>query len=395
MDDLAIRATYGITGNSPSTGGTAATVDILSAPSIYSGLPLAGTYLSVSSPANNKLAWEATKTINIGVDFTLFKRRIGGSIDLYRKNTTSLLGTTPVNYFTGWYPSVSGNIGNMINKGIELSLHTLTLQIKNFSWTTNLVFSYNKNKLVSYAASDYLNTASGRMSSTYIVGYSMAPLFAYRFAGLDNMGDPMIKLSDGTITKDPNAATSKDLVYKGTTQPVFTGGLTNTFGYKGFSLTANMVYNLGNVMRRDVNTFYTGRLTGGQYSFNIGNINAYFTDRWKNPGDEAFTNIPSYVSNNYINYTRRNTNYYTYGDINVVSASYIKLRDITLSYSLPGKVLQALKVQMINLSVQLSNFMVWKANNAGIDPEYQNYASGKRGIPPSKHPVNFGLNITF
>jgi TonB-linked SusC/RagA family outer membrane protein len=386
MSNLAIRGTYGITGNSPYVGASS-NADILYS---SSSADLAGPSLGFTALANTKLAWESTQTINLGLDFTLFHNAITGSIDAYDKNTTDMLGRVPLNPFTGANTGL-GNIGSLKNQGIELTLRTVNLQAQDFNWTTNFVFSYNKNKLESYSTSN-ATTAQEVLALNFRSGYSMQPLFAYDFVGLDNLGDPMIKLADGTITKDPYAVKPEDLKYMGTIQPVFNGGLTNTFTYKGISLTANMVYSMGNVMRNDVNTFYSGRMTAaGAFD---GNINQSFANRWQNPGDEANTNIPSYVPQPFINFDRRNTDYYTKGDINVSDASFIKMRDITLRYSFSDKVLQSMHLAAFSLNLQMSNFMLWKANHADIDPEYANF-QGVRLIPQTKHPVNLSLNISL
>jgi len=116
---------------------------------------------------------------------------------------------------------------------------------------------------------------------------------------------------------------------------------------------------------------------------------ADFANRWKKPGDEKITNIPSYVSDGYINYSRRSVDYYRYADINVLSASYAKVRDVTLNYNLPHKLMQSMRIEGISVSVQTANFMLWKANKRGIDPEYgRNYIG-------SKHPVSIGANVSF
>lgn len=377
ISDLGLRATYGITGNSPYVG-AASTLDVLYAQTNS----VTGNSLAISSVANTRLSWESTRTVNIGLDFGLLKGRLNASLDLYKKNTTDMLGSAELNALTGTTLATS-NIGRLSNKGIELSLRSLNIQSRDFSWSTGLVFSWNKNKLDSYYVNPSIPTdADSRVNSGLsVIGYNTSALFAYRYAGLDNMGDPQIRLADGTITKMPGVGKVEDLVYMGTTQPPFNGGFTNTFRYLQFSLSANMIYNLGGVMRRNANDFFSGRLTGSAASFSSGNVNAEFADRWKNPGDELTTDIPSYVAS----YTdRRNEAYYTFADINVISSSYIKLRDVTLSYSLPPMLLKAIRVQGINVFVQGGNFMVWKANKYDVDPEGQ-YTST----------YSLGANISF
>jgi hypothetical protein len=141
-------------------------------------------------------------------------------------------------------------------------------------------------------------------------------------------------------------------------------------------------------MRRPVNTLYTGRLAD-RPTFGYGNARTFFLDRWQKPGDEAITNVPSYVADMGVSYSRRNTDYYTMGDINVVSASFIKLRDVTFSYELQNKVLQFLRIQRASIFTQATNFLVWTANKDGFDPEFGG------SVPPYKHSYSLGVNLSF
>lgn len=386
LNNLSLRATYGITGNSPYVG-AATTYDILGQEQ-YTPYPLTGgAAYRISNPANNKLSWETTHTTNLGLDFSIFKSRLSGSIEYYRKITTNLLGNWRLNPVIG-YTSGLVNIGKLKNEGLNVSLYSTNIEAKDFTWSSSLIFSYNKNKLIEYTPPSGDNAAL-KIAMSRAVGYAMSSTFSYRYAGLDNRGYPQVKLSDGTITTDPMAVKEKDLVYMGTKTPLFNGGLSNTFRYKQFELSLNMVYSLGAVMKRDLNSFWSDQLYRGNFS---GNISPDFLNRWQKPGDENITNIPGYLANE--DYTSRNIAYYTDGDINIVSASYIKLRDIMLSYTLSPKVLNALKIQSLTLRAQMNNIMLWKANKYGIDPEYQDYTSGFRGIR-NEHTFNLGLNINF
>jgi len=390
VNELGLRTTYGITGNSPYVG-TASSQDVLGPSSSYPP-GISGPGLQIYNEANRTLDWETTQTVNIGIDFALLKRRISGNIDLYQKDTRDLIGSRDLNPFAG-ESSGTGNLGHLVNKGIELNLQTDNLTVGNFNWSTHFVFAWNKSKLLSYSkVASYNLTDYGKLYANYWVGYSVGPLFAYKWAGLDNMGDPQVMLADKSITKTPNVVKESDMLYMGTIIPLFNGGLTNTFRYKGLQLSANLVYSLGNVMRRDVNDFYTGRMTAS--SNWSSNLTAYFLDRWQKPGDEKITNVPSYVSD-YTSYSRRSTGYYTNADINVVSASYAKIRDITLSYTLPRNMLQMAKIDRVSIYVQATNFMVWKANKYGIDPELQGLLYGYRSTQTSKHTYSIGANVSF
>ncbi|MFD2556480.1 SusC/RagA family TonB-linked outer membrane protein [Sphingobacterium tabacisoli] len=394
LQDLALRATFGLTGNSPEPG-TAASKDILS--TVQSGFLPGRTGLTIATPSNTKLTWESTKNINIGLDFGLFNNRISGSLDLYRKRTSDMLGVMPTNTFSG-YPNIIGNLGDMENKGIELGLNTINLKNDAFTWNTIFNIAYNKNQIPKLNLATYDNSSMQRIWQNYVAGFPAFALFAYNFVGLDELGDPKILLADGTETKAPNSALQEDVFYQGTFQPVWSGGMTNVFHYKNFSLSAAVIFNLGHVMRKDVNQTYTNRLhhsSALREGLTTGNLHADFAQRWQKPGDERYTDIPSYVSNSSLSYTRRDFQYYTLADINVVSASYIKLRDITLAYDLPVSLLNSIRTDRITLRAQVSNLMLWKANKNNIDPEYMDTSQGIRSMRMHQGTISFGANVKF
>jgi TonB-linked SusC/RagA family outer membrane protein len=389
LNRLVLRTSYGITGNSPKPG-TAASKDILSASS--SAFFPEGAALDLKSPANKALTWETTKTMNIGVDFAMLNNRISGTIDLYQKKTENLIGEMMLNPLTS-YPTIIGNAGDMTNKGIDLNISSVNLREGALKWSTMLTLGFNKNKITRLNRIRPVVLGSDKINLPYLEGYPAFSVFAYTYAGLDQSGDPQIKLNDGTITKVNNAASPEDVKYMGTFQPKWSGGLSNMFSYQNFSLNVNMVYSLGAVMRDDVGIDYQGRFFYAAGTYN-GNINANFLNRWKKPGDELNTNVPAYRASN-TGTTLRSTEYYTRADINVLDASYVKLRDLTFSYSLPGLLLEKLHVKGIKLRAQLSNVLLWKANDAGIDPEFNNGLFGSRSIRSNQHSISLGAHLTF
>jgi TonB-linked SusC/RagA family outer membrane protein len=415
LDQLAVRATYGITGNSPAPG-TASSSDVLSA--VSNGNIPGGIGLNIATAANPALTWESTTTINAGLDFSMLNDRLSGSIDLYSKKTENLLGNMPVNGFTG-YSFITGNFGNLKNTGIELSLSSINIRTKDFSWGSLLNLAYNKNEITQLNSPFAVTTGIDKVRAQYLTGYSAFAIFAYQFAGLDELGDPKIRLADGKISKERSVALPEDIAFMGTFQPVWSGGFTNFFRYKGFGLTTNMVFNLGHVMRRDVSGFYYpyaagrpvhGNVLGGSDNsgFVGGQIHPDFLNRWKKPGDELNTNIPSYIANSSLSESRRDLNYYSMGDLNVVSASFIKLRDITLSYSLPKNIVSLLRSDDITFRVQVSNIMLWKANHYDIDPEFHqpswgvrlpsNAVAGSTAAPNyrwNQGTITVGVNVNF
>lgn len=397
LERLTLRATYGITGNAP-TPGTASSKDIIFAGAGSSLFPGSVAY-AISSYANRSLTWESTKVTNIGMDFTMLNNRISGALDFYHKKTENLLGNVPTNGFTG-VTTIVGNLGDLTNKGVELNLTTGNVISKNFSWYTLWNIAYNSNKINRLSTALTSTTGNSVISNNafggFYQGYAAYALFAYNYAGLDNMGDPQIRLANNTVTKALNIAKPEDMVFMGTYQPKWSGGFSNTFRYKALSLSANVIYNLGHVMRRDLNRTYTlNRLYSNGGSLAGANVHSDFAERWRKPGDEDFTDIPGWVSNATTSGSRRYLNYYLYGNTNVISASYVKLRDVTLAYKLPQALLRRIKTQGITLRVQAGNIMLWKANKFNIDPEYQDALLGIRGQVANQHTISVGAHIDF
>jgi TonB-linked SusC/RagA family outer membrane protein len=398
LDYLHVRATYGLSGNQPfGPNATVSTYDI------YNGYANTaapgGLSLNINTYANRKLSWESTKTINAGLDYSFLKGRLTGTTDLYLRYTSNLLASTPANAFTG-VSAVFGNLGDINNKGLETRLNSVNIKRKDFSWSTMLILSYNVNKVTRLYVANPTTSAITMTTTRYVEGYAAFAQFGYRFMGLDNMGDPLVQLADGTITKNPGAL-AKDLAYMGTFQPTLTGGLSSTFRYRNFQLTGNMVYNFGSTLRRDAvglnttTTQLTGRNSPSAGTY-IGNMYRDFNKRWKKTGDEETTNIPSYVASSSLSSTRRNVNYYANGDVNFFDGAYIKMRDINLSYTVPAQIAARVRAEEITFRATVSNILLWTANNYDIDPEFHNSAgTEQRAVPFAQHSIAFGLNLRF
>ncbi len=366
INNLNLRLTYGLSGNAPKPGsGGPFDIAIGTSNSIFNGL---GTGYIITVPSNSSLTWERTATTNVGVDFTIFNNRISGSVDVYNKKTTNLLGYQPIDPTNGWYQAFT-NLGRLDNKGIEIQLNTVNISKKNFTWKSIFTIAHNRNKIVQLRSS-LAPTFGRKLAGDFIEGYSAYSLFAFQYLGLNNSGNPMAKTEKGDTARLVSNLGNNDVFYNGVTQPTWYGGLTNLFTYKRFSLSFLIVYNLGYQMRRDVNQFYTGRLSR--------NLPEYFGNRWKQPGDELSTNIPKYIANPSANASQRYTALYTNADINIINASYAKLRDMTLSYDIPEKILPRLGMQSLNVYAQVNNIILWRNNKDNIDPEYYNLQTGTR-----------------
>lgn len=397
IKDLALRATYGITGNSPLPG-SASDRDILSA--ITSPYGPGGHGLVISAPANPNLSWEQSHTLNLGIDFMLFDYRISGSIDLYRKKTDNLLGYVPLNPLSGGAPGGSpmyfGNLGTTENKGIELSLNTVNIVTKQFSWKTGLTLAWNQNKLTEIKQLYPFTLGRNYINQPYVENFPAFTLFAYNYAGLNKDGDPLVMLADKSVSTGMEASNTpqlNDMVNAGVWQPKWSSGLSNFFSYRQFTLNINLVGYFGHVMFRDANRMYSGNVYISSQDFQSGNFHAEFANRWKSAGDEARTNIPRFINDAAVS-AGRNVDYYIFSSGNVMDASYIKLRDIGLSYALPRNIMNKLNAEQLLFRIQLSNMLLWKKNDYGIDPEFQD-AQGFRSMPVNQRTVSIGLHLTF
>ncbi|WP_162304949.1 SusC/RagA family TonB-linked outer membrane protein [Sphingobacterium olei] len=396
INDLAVRVTYGIGGNSP-VPGKSASQDVLG-PVTNAFVP-GGQGYRVVTAGNKNLTWEQTKTFNIGLDFAVLNYRLNGSLDFYQKKSSDLIGPLEVNPFTG-FATIVGNVGDLSNTGIEASINSVNVRSPNFQWSSNFTLAYNENKITKINLLTAVSTGRDKINAQYLSDYPAFSLFSYDYAGLDAEGNPLVKLADGSSSlgiEDAELPKSDDVLFKGVFQPKWNGGFSNTFTYSGFSLNVNLIYNLGHVMFRDVNGTYTESTNGygfiGNQNFQSGNLHAEFADRWQKPGDENITNIPGYAS--IADNAKRNTDFYRFGHTNVVSASYMKIRDIGLTYRFSKSIASKIKAESLSIRAGMSNIMLWKANDYNIDPEFHDARFGTRYLPTGQSAVHVGVHLTL
>lgn len=360
LNRLNLRASFGYAGNSPDPG-QGGPYNILSSvtEANYSRF---GLGYVVVTPANDKLSWEKTRILNLGVDWAVLDNRLSGEVDFYHKYTTNLLGNAPVDPTTG-FTTVLSNIGTMTNAGVEFTINSTNITAGLFGWYTDFNITFNKNKLVQMYVEP--PTSPYRMIEyDYWEGYPYGTVFSYRWAGLDPAdGMPRIYNTAGEARRSITDIDTSDAVkYAGTTVPPVFGSLNNVFRYGNWDLAVSFIFNLGHVLRNDVNSTYSYRLDG--------NLHNDFARRWRKPGDETFTNVPAY-------YSLRNTSInetdvlllYRYADINVLPASYFKLREVSLGYRLPAPACKALHIETATVRLQASNLATIAFNGEGIDPE--------------------------
>lgn len=385
LDRWSVRMTYGVNGNVPKMNGPYLISEVESSPNYYTGEMQA----YISSPPNPSLRWERTDVFNFGLDFSLWKSRLSGSIDLYNKNTSDLLGNTPVDPTLGWDNLVM-NYGNMRNRGIELTLTGKPVALQDFGWVTTLNFSYNKNEITNLFVEQntpyyYYYQPQDR------VGKPMGSLYSIDYAGLDKNGDPQARKADGTLVTSTQELTVADLIYEGTSIAPFNASWRNNIRWKNLDLSFMFIYSGGNVMR-GVHPEYLTKYAELNYTTNADRL---WLNYWKNPGDEKDPDIgPAFKSAA----SGDVTDIYNAAHRFVQKADYIKLRDISLSYSLPERLVRPISLQYIRLTAQVLNAWRWAANKDNLDPEvwngYSGTASPSRGIlAPTVY--NIGLSVGF
>lgn len=367
-----LKVTYGYSGNVNNSVPAYSVVNYN--PPFVTNYPFARTI----NPPNPDLRWEKVGMLNLGLDFALKNNRLAGSIEFYDKRSYDIITVSPIDPTKG-FQQQTYNTANIHGNGFDVSVNSQNLNIGNFQWNSNLVFSYNKNivtkLLLKRTSNVYVNNTN---SINPIEGFDLNALFVYPSDGLDpQTGDPR-GILNGQISKDyaalidPNRPVS-DLLYIGTSRPRYFGSLRNGFSFKGFELSINILYKLAYHFKRN------GISYAALFFANTGH--SEFANRWQQPGDEARTTVPSMV---YPIDQNRDFFYNTSSAI-IEKGDHVRLQDITGSYSFKN----IKGIHNLKLYANVSNLgIIWRANKLGLDPDI---TSGYR----TPFTMAFGVNATF
>ena len=402
VGDLSIRGSYGMQGNIPTSVG----------PNLVVRYPTqvvnrwSGEYqLNISRLPYPNLRWEKTRTINLGLEWSLFNGRINGTFDYYHKKGTDILFQLPVALEYG-QENVYRNGADLTNYGIELSMTFIPLRTKDMELSLTPIWSKNSNRVASvtkqtYTIDDYLS------GNAYEEGKPVNAIYSWRFTGIDpTTGYATFDHTAKSQDKVESTLDIKDiLVYSGQKDPKFNGGFSLAFRYKQWSLNTMWAYALGNVVR--LNYLFEGNnLMPQPYA----NLNKNLIDAWKQPGDEQHTNIPGFNRTGepdyylYFKYSQGNTGMasvtsrssywmYNYSDLRVVKGDYLRCRNLSLNYSFPLKVVQRLHLNALSMSVNVTNPITFCAKEfEGQDPEIQ--GTGTTAMPITQT-YTFSLNISL
>ncbi len=351
-DVLKFRASYGIGGNIVKDAAPYLTAYY------NSNSNVGGNQGTVSSRPNPELSWEKTTTTNIGLDFALFKNKLSGTLDLYNKKGEDLLASSQGIPTEGWgYSTYTTNNGEMTNKGIEVSLSGAIVKSPSFLWDATVLYAYNKNNVdaVKVEAPVYFLQLDYPQSFPRI-GTSFNSIYGYKWAGLSSTGLPQVYDASGTaVNYNPGEIDAiKDF---GSAVPIHSGSFHTSANYKNFSLSALFVYELGHKIRNTflpmLNSNYNG--AAGGYVTDITVVNNHIANRWMQPGDEAFTNVPRAVYEYDPEFNSDSRTIYSYADINILDASNVRLSNVSLAYQMPSALIKRVKLDGVRFNLNAEN----------------------------------------
>ncbi len=379
---LKVRASYGSTGNA--NIGDYQSLGLYSYAYQYAGNPAAVPF----QIPNNDLTWEKAKSLDFGLDIGLFTR-ISLNVDWYNKTTKGLLLNVPLPTTSG-YSSVIQNVGSVKNTGIELNLTTKNFSGKDFQWETRFNIAFNKNEVLILNKGKDITTGDMRIS----VGHDLYTWYFRKWAGVDPQnGDPLWETvtsdaSGNKVVSTTNNYNLATLQFSGKATPDFTGGINNVISFKSITLSAFANFVSGGLV-------YDQNFAGSDGAYQTYN-EAVLQDgqkRWEKPGDIA--THPKSVYGGNLNSNKPSSRFLQDG-------SYIRLRNITLGYNLPGRFLN--KMHINNARIFASGDNLWTGTKyLGIDPEVAlspgNGATIGNSGSAYKYPISkkllFGINLEF
>ncbi|MFT3822779.1 MAG: TonB-dependent receptor [Chitinophagaceae bacterium] len=420
LSDGKLRVTYGVTGNNRiSDFAYLSAISVSNQPQAYTfgNVTLPGAY--VSNFGNEALKWETTSQLDIGFDLGFFKNRLNITADIYRKKTKDLLINANLPLSLG-YGTALRNIGSVQNQGLELTISTVNIQNRDFTWKSGFNISFNQSKLLaltesqtsllSYTPFDYYF----RTIPTYTaqVGNQLGTMYGYVWDGVyqyedfnkttagnyvlkDNIttngrlrteiqpGDIKFKDMNGDLVVDPN-----DYTIIGRGLPIHTGGFTNDFTYKNFDLNIFFQWSYGNDIINGNRYIFEGNMFGRS------NLNQFasYQNRWTPENTSSTLFRAGFGGAGPTTPTGANSRV-------IEDGSYLRLKTVSLGYNVSPRTLQRLKLKALRVYASAQNLVTW-TNYSGIDPEVSVFNSVLTpGFDYSPYPrprvITLGASISF
>lgn len=377
LSDLKLRASYGVTGNS--AGFSAYTTKLLYGfvgTTEYQGNTI--NAINAIQNENPDLRWEKTATTNVGLDFSIFSDKLSGTFEVYDKRTTDVIYPYPVNTNLYLYPVLVANVGEVSNKGYEISLNAKIFDRSNFSWTSGLNLAHNRNKIVTLSNDKFQKDSitvftpdgggqSGMSIQVLMTGQPIGTFYGFQYAGKDEQGVSQYVQDNGSVQSDPDSLSMNDYYVLGNAQPKLLLGWTNTLRYKNF----------------DLNLFFRGVF--GNKIMNVTRADLF------RPSTATINNIPVEASEESVG----DVNSYRYSSRFLESGNYVRLDNATLGYNI-NKISRDIK--NLRLYVSVNNlFIITKYK--GIDPEINQGGTAPgvdaRNFYPKTRTFLFGVTASF
>ena len=378
LDQLKLRVSRGSVGNQ---GVVPYQTQGLLSRTVYAWNNTAAYGYRPSTIGNPDLKWETSTSSNIGVDFSLWRGRVAGSIEFYQTNTTDLLLSDQLPQSIG-FNAVTKNVGETRNRGVEISLSTVNVNSKSgFKWTTDFAFTKNNEAIVSL-----YNGAVDDLGNKWFIGKPLTAYYDYKKAGIWQTSEADVAKSyqskEGQIkiqdTDNNGKITADDRVFLGSDIPNFSGGITNRFSYKGFDLSFFVYGRFGQTIlsgfHRDNNQL-------------AGRYNQIKVDYWtpKNPTNE-------FPQPNHNQEFPVNNSALFYFD-----GTFVKVRNINFGYTFSSKLTQKLGMQSLRVFTSIQQpfiFSTYRSKYNGVDPETAD-GTINNNVTPATRITTFGLNVKF
>ncbi len=371
LSNLKMRFSYGVSGNNGVDPYTSSQT-VANSKYLF-GNDNGVTSSSISNIENKTLSWELTKEFNLGLDFGFFNGRINGTIDVYNRRTNDIIMNRVMSEMNG-FGSVTDNVGSINNRGIEISLSTVNIKTRDFSWITNINFTKNSNKIISLADGTTRDEAN-----QWFVGKPVGVVWTYDqigFWGKDEadkaavygLAPGSIKVRD--IDNDGNTD-NDDKVFKGSVFPKWTGGLTSTFAYKNFDLAFTVTTRQG---QYSYSQFHRTYAMTDEKSFNVLKLNYWTpentTGTWLRPG---------------VNTGELDALFYQ-------KTSYVKVGYINIGYNVPEKITRDIKLSKLRVYASCQNPFIFTGYK-GWDPEMA--STNTQSQYAMTRTFMFGINLGF
>lgn len=380
MNKLKLRLSYGVNGNEAIT--PYSTLPRLSSKNYLTPdyQPAFGFY--PKKLGNPTLGWETTRSLNTGLDFGLWAKRVTGFLDMYWSNTTDLLLDKTISPMNG-NTYIRSNIGETKNYGIEFQISSVNISKSKFFWRSDFNIARNKTEIVNVGLTDEDGNYIDDIASEWFIGEPINVNYDYVFDGVlqesdDIAGGPQPTAHAGDIRyKDvngDNVISVEDKQVIGSRIPAFVAGMTNTLSYGDFSLSF-LLYSVYGI------TEYNSLFNTGDVSFRRRPYNKnYWTA--ENPNNEYPANVDRDVNS-------RDMRFYE-------DASFLRLQDVTFSYRLPSSLISRYSITNIEFFINLKNMATW-TKWSGLDPEFTQISSriNRQRATPQLKSYLFGIRVSF